>query len=59
MSAAPTPPATPIFDAVDRWWREGGDEPAPATILSFPGSTREPRRPVRVSTTSDPRHLLR
>lgn len=63
MSSAFAPPrpssATPIFDAVDQWWRDGGDDPLPCTMLSFPGSTRDPRRPVRVpASTAGPRHLL-
>jgi hypothetical protein len=55
-TAAPTAPATPIFDEVDRWWRDGGDDPAPATMLSFAGA---PVRPLRLATgTSAPRHGL-
>jgi hypothetical protein len=58
MSPAPAP-VTPIFDEVDRWWREGGDAPAPTTMLSFAGASRDPRRPVRApASASAPRHLL-
>ena len=56
-TAAPTAPATPIFDEVDRWWRDGGDEPVPATMLSFAGA---PPGPLRLTATgpSAPRHGL-
>ncbi|HEY2193362.1 MAG TPA: hypothetical protein VGH76_13840 [Actinomycetospora sp.] len=64
MSPAPSPtsppgPTTPIFDEVDGWWRDGGHEPAPSSMLSFPGASRDRRRPVRSpGSTSAPRHLL-
>jgi hypothetical protein len=42
---------------VDQWWRDGGDDPLPVTMLSFAGSTRT--RPVRVpASATGPRHLL-
>jgi hypothetical protein len=64
MPSVSSPPsasssATPIFDEVDRWWRDGGDDPLPCTMLSFAGSLRDSRRPVRVpAAAAGPRHLL-
>lgn len=63
MSLAPSPTsppgsATPIFDEVDRWWRDGGDEPAPTSMLSFPGASQDPRAVRSPGSTSAPRHLL-
>ena len=55
-TASPTAPATPIFDEVDRWWRDGGDEPGPGTMLSFAG-TRSPRETADTAR-SVPRHGL-
>jgi hypothetical protein len=59
-TAPPALPATPIFDEVDRWWRDGGDEPAPGTMLSF---TATRSRAFRTATSpsaspSGPRHQL-
>jgi hypothetical protein len=55
-TAAPTSPATPIFDEVDRWWRAGGDEPTTATMLSF--TRARPLRTVAASASASggPRH---
>jgi hypothetical protein len=60
VTPAPTPsPVTPIFDDVDRWWREGGNDPTPRSMLSFPGASRDTRHPVRrPASTAAPRHLL-
>ncbi|MDT7745386.1 MAG: hypothetical protein QOE59_4464, partial [Actinomycetota bacterium] len=57
-TAAPTAPATPIFDEVDRWWRDGGDEPVPATMLSFAGTPSRSLRPATLAGTSGSRHQL-
>jgi hypothetical protein len=54
-TASPASAATPIFDEVDRWWREGGDEPTPGTILSFPGARS---RALRSGPPSEPRPEL-
>jgi hypothetical protein len=51
MTTASPASATPIFDEVDRWWRDGGDEPTPGTILSFPGA-----RTLRSGSPSEPYH---
>ena len=53
-TASPTSPATPIFDEVDRWWRDGGDEQAPGTMLSFSGARSHALRAAGTAT-SDPR----
>jgi len=55
-TASPTAPATPIFDEVDRWWREGGDERGPGTMLSFAGT--RPRLEAVDPALSGPRHGL-
>ena len=54
-TASPAPGATPIFDEVDRWWRDGGDEPTPGTILSFPGARS---RALRFRSPAEARHHL-
>jgi hypothetical protein len=57
-TASPTAPATPIFDEVDRWWRDGGDEAGPGTMLTFAGSVSDPPRTTTGTATSGPRHGL-